>query len=81
MARHASDCTNIDQSDASGREILDDLGRLRIRNGGVSDENEGRVTGLGASGDDEFSDVSCAADDEDLVGHCKLPKELQKRLR
>ena len=68
------DCTHMDQSDAGALETLDDLGLRRIWKGGVSDESEGRVTGLGAGGDNEFSDVSGAADDEDLVGHSKLPR-------
>ena len=66
--------TYIYQSHAGTLETLNDFRLGRIRNGGFSDESEGRVTGPSAGSDDEFSDVSSAADDENLAlfGHCEF---------
>lgn len=60
-----------DDNDSDVLEALDDLRFGWIGESGISNESEGRMTGLGAGFDDEFTDVASASDDEDSAfgGH------------
>ena len=72
--------TDMEESDTGALEALDETGFGRIWESGFSDERECRVAGLGASFDDEFSDVSGASDDQNFafLGHFwKIPARLR----
>ena len=56
----------LDEGDAGGLEVVQELCLGRIGGSGVSHEGEGGVTGPRARRRDELSDVPRAADDQDL---------------
>lgn len=57
----------MEKCDAGILETLDEVRLGGIGNCSFSDQSEGRMAGLGARFDDEFSDIAGAADDQDLA--------------
>lgn len=62
-----SKSANIEESNTGAFEAVKETGFGRVWESGVSDEHESWVAGLGASFDNEFSDVAGATNDQNLA--------------